>query len=195
MTPFSSRKVHKQDSVRDFFASRVSKIGGNSVIPSSWSVDQAVHGIQQANTLMMLRLQFARQLGHGFAECVGNWLRRLTFEILIVVVVHMLLAEITLNKRTLHVFLVSCDRRDAVEEDVGILLSLWSVKALHHQPCLRLIIILECHNPTHFHQNDSLTRCRLYHRVLDKCVEFLVLLLLASSRLCSADNVDMHVVT
>ena len=56
---------------------------------------------------MMLRLQFARQLGHGFAECVGNWLRRLTFEILIVVVVHMLLAEITLNKRTLHVFFVS----------------------------------------------------------------------------------------
>ena len=45
-----------------FFASHVWKIGGNTLLPSSWSVDQTVHGPQQANTLVMLR----------FAEHVGN---------------------------------------------------------------------------------------------------------------------------
>ena len=66
-------------------------------------------------------------------------------------------------------------------------------KILYHQPRLQLTIIFEC-DPTHFHQSrrrDSLTRSRLYHRVLDTCVEFLCLFAFSSSRFCSAGNVDM----
>ena len=74
-----------------FFASHVSKIGGNTMIPSSWSVDKTVQSLQQTNTLMMLQLQLSRKLGNWFAERVGNCLRRLNFESVIVVVVRTLL--------------------------------------------------------------------------------------------------------
>ena len=82
--------IHKRQSMNDvvfvsespeakfherFFASHVQKIGGNTMIPSSWSVDKMVHGLQQTNTLMMLQLQVSRQLGNWFAERIGNWLR------------------------------------------------------------------------------------------------------------------------
>ena len=30
-----------------FLTSHASKIGGNTVIPSSWSIDKTVHGLQQ----------------------------------------------------------------------------------------------------------------------------------------------------
>ena len=57
-----------------FFASHVSKIGDNTLGPSSWSVDQTAYSFQQANTLVILQLQLARQLGNWVAERVGNWL-------------------------------------------------------------------------------------------------------------------------
>ena len=90
-----------------FFASHVSEIGGNTVIPSSLSLDQTVHGFQHANILVMLQLQLSRQLGDRFAERAGNWLRLIIVEIYIVVVVHMLFVQVALKKCTLHVFFVS----------------------------------------------------------------------------------------
>ena len=81
-----------------FFASHASKIGGNTVVPSSWSIDKTVHGLQQTNTLMRLQLQLSRQLGNWFAERVGNLWRRLNFESVIVVVVRTLLVQVSLNQ-------------------------------------------------------------------------------------------------
>ena len=58
-----------------FFAYHLSKIGDNSVMPSSWSVDSAAHAVHQVNTLLMLQFRLSKQLGNWFTDRVGNWLR------------------------------------------------------------------------------------------------------------------------
>ena len=57
-----------------FLTFHVSKINRNTVVPSSWSIDKTVHGLQQSNALMMSQLQLSRQLGDWFTERVGNCL-------------------------------------------------------------------------------------------------------------------------
>ena len=100
------------------FASHVSKIGGNTMMPSSWSVDKTVHGLQQPNTLMMLHFATFETT----RELVRRTCRKLVSltqfsASVIVVVVRMLLVQVSLKKCTLHVSI--CEFENQVTQHVS----------------------------------------------------------------------------
>ena len=129
------------------FASHVSKIGGNTMMPSSWSVDKTVHGLQQPNTLMMLHFATFETT----RELVRRTCRKLVAltqfsASVIVVVVRMLLVQVSLKKCTLHVSIVSLKTKSQqvsgtsdefdgmrLEKTLGSCLR----KTLHYQPCFQ----------------------------------------------------------